>query len=57
MIIVFMEQTVKLINQLSVDREDEIFWDMVDTVNQDAQSVEHQKGFQYLIVIIEQNPS
>jgi len=57
MIIVFMEQTVKLINQLSVDREDEIFLDMVDTVNQDAQSVEHQKGFQYLIVIIEQNPS
>lgn len=53
MIIVFMEQTVKLINQLSVDREDEIFWDMVDTVNQDAKSVEHHKGFKYLIVTIE----
>ena len=55
MIIVFMEQTIKLINQS--DKEDEIFLDMIDTVNQDAQSVEHQKGFQYLIVIIEQNPS
>lgn len=53
MIVIFMEQTVKLINQLSPDKEDEIFWDMVDVINQDAQSVVHGKGFQYLVVTIE----